>query len=226
MEVSPSQFYYSDWLMIAVTIVAFIVSMRQRNKVKGLRLISYYIIMALITDLLSIYIQFLQSSIANPNKMQSAPEALFCFFEIILLTNFLYHNIKGITKRRIMLGVFLFFCISLTYCCANWHRHILNLPVQFFGIEALCLVIPSLFYFHEFFTSPTNPILKNHPQFWVAFGILLCNGGAIPIYILIALIHNNLTYYFRIFFTINYILYSILFLLIVKAYLCVPKATV
>ena len=211
--------------MIAFTVVAFIVSLRQGNKVKELRFISYYIIAALIDDLISIYLYFSYGPERGLDRSQISPETIFSYLEIAFLYIFFYHNIAGNTKRKIMLSILSFYCLFIICCGVVWHQNILNLPGLIFGLQAICLVIPPLFYFHEFFTIPSNPVLKNHPPFWIATGILLCNGGTLPIYILTVFIHTNFDYYFGVFFTVNYILYSILFLLILKAYLCVPKMT-
>jgi len=210
--------------MIAITVAAFIVSIRQGSKVKGLRFISYYIIAALVTDFLSIYIYFFQRTKQNSNGLQANPESIFSLFEIVLLYIFLYCNINGLTKRKIMLGVLTFFFIFLIYCCIHWHRSPLNLPTQFFGFEALCLVIPTIFYFHELFTSNQFFSFKSEPPFWVALGILICNTCSLPISILAGLIDSNLSSAFDVLAMTNYLLYSVFFLLLMKAYLCVQQA--
>jgi hypothetical protein len=223
VQKSLSQFYYSDWMMIAITFAAFIVSLRQDRNVNGLRFISYYIIAALITDFFSIYLYFSHSPNERLDRSQASPETIFSFFEIVFFYIFFYRNIKVKTSRRITLWIFTFYCFFVICCGLLWHQNILHLPRQFLGVQAICLVIPSLFYFHELFNSNYNIKIKNHPPFWVALGILICNSLSAPICILGSLVPTNFSSDFNILDSINYILYSLLFLLLMKAYLCLQQ---
>jgi hypothetical protein len=60
--------------------------------------------------------------------------------------------------------------------------------------------------------------LKNQPSFWIITGILFLNTSSIPMLLTAGLLGN----YSAAAFCLNFILYSILFILIIRAYLCTP----
>jgi hypothetical protein len=62
--------------------------------------------------------------------------------------------------------------------------------------------------------------LAAQPAFWVITGILFLNACDIPLLLTARLMGS----YFREVFSINYILYIVLFVLLIRAFLCPPES--
>ena len=206
--------------MIGVTVVAFIVSCKSRNRDKQLQFITYYISASLLIDCISIYYELFLPNAKN----ESISISIFMLFEITIFFIYIKNNINNVKLKMTIKTLFisfliLVFCIGINYS-SLCYRSNSWLPV----IESLFLIIPCFFYFFELFISH-KIILKNHSSFWVVTGILFYNCCSIPIYLLSEYILKNMPSYFNIVFSLNYILYTILFLLFIKAYLCKKEAT-
>ena len=207
--------------MVATTMVALIVAIKNHNHNPELRLITYYIGLALVTDLISIYSEFFVKDLRLAGRVDGFAIAIFMIFEVILFYIYFYNNIRSNASKFFLKLLFISFFVICFYLCEK--KSILFSPAQSsFGImvgESLCLVIPCLFYFHDLFLT-RNLILKNHKSFWIVTGILFYNSCSIPIFLLISYIQLNLPQYANIFLALNYILNSVLFGLFIKAYLC------
>jgi hypothetical protein len=89
----------------------------------------------------------------------------------------------------------------------------------YFLLESVFLVPPCLLYFYERFLTVNLQPLKEQPSFWVVTGVLFLNSCSIPL----QLTFGYLGKYREAAFSLNYILYSIFFILLIRAYLCSPE---
>ena len=86
-------------------------------------------------------------------------------------------------------------------------------------LESVFLVFPCLIYFYEFFSTATLRPLRDQPAFWVVSGILFVHAGDIPLQMTIHFLGSLQ----EMAYMLNYILFSILFILLIRAYLCTPE---
>jgi hypothetical protein len=78
------------------------------------------------------------------------------------------------------------------------------------------LVPPCLIYFYQLFQTNDPQPLKDQPAFWVITGVLFLKACSIPLLLTVDL----MTGYQNSAYTLNYILYTVLFVLLIRAYLC------
>ena len=140
----------------------------------------------------------------------------FILAEYGIFTYFLYHSIYSIKRKRaIKANAGIFFLILL---CAWVRKPRFEYSPTLFSLESIFLILPCLVYFYELFIDLNMEPLKDQPPFWVNTGILFLNACSIPLFVGVTLIHQ----YFEIAFSLNYILYTIFYLLVIRAYMCKP----
>lgn len=83
-------------------------------------------------------------------------------------------------------------------------------------VTTIFLIPVCLAYFYELLTTANPRPLRDRPGFWVITGAFLVNGGTIPL----MLSANYLGGYYNIAYSLNYILFGILFFLLTRAYFC------
>ena len=222
-----SEYFFSDWIMFVVTFIAFVVSIWHWNKNKQLRIITIYIIVAFLNDLICNYYGLFCSNEELKNYILDLSVKSFMIIEIIIFLVYLHTNISSNKMKMIIKIIFISFFLVIFI--------IQKITPQFYSSyyysiswivvwESLCLLIPCLSFFYELFTSP-QITLKNHPPFWIVTGILFYNACSMPIFLLHDYLKKNLHVYYNIFFSLNYILYTILFSLFIIGYLCKKEVT-
>jgi hypothetical protein len=97
-------------------------------------------------------------------------------------------------------------------------------PSHLFVPQAIIILIPGLYYLFELLNNPSPFELKNEPAFWIVVGLILYFGGTLPLFLLNQHINFSNTLH-RGVYTINFLSYGVLFLLMIKAYLCKKKKT-
>ncbi len=217
-----SRYFFSDWIMMGITVAAFVVSIIFRKGDKRLRYITYYIIIALINDSLCVYSELFVMNTRLKRRILSITVSIFLLIEVTIFFIYLYQNISNRKMKNVTIMLLSFFFIFSYLAIGNSTFYYMSISWAD-ALESLCLIIPCLFYFFELFKFP-EIAFKKKESFWVITGILFYMSASIPIFLLSDYIKKNIPAYFDIVFSLNYILYSILFLLFIKAYLCRRKA--
>ena len=207
---------------MGITVAAFVVSMIYRKGDKRLRYITYYIIIALINDSICVYSELFVINTRLKRRILSIAVSIFLLIEITIFFIYLYNNISNKKMKNITIILLSFFFIFSYLAIGNSTFYYMSISWAD-ALESLCLIIPCLFYFFELFKFP-EIAFKKKESFWVITGILFYMSASIPIFLLSDYIKKNIPAYFDIIFSLNYILYSILFLLFIKAYLCRRRA--
>ena len=94
-------------------------------------------------------------------------------------------------------------------------------PTEFYALEAIYILIPAFIYLNHFLKNPIIPDLTNEPSFWITIGLIFYFSCTLPIFLLKDFVFSVDGFIYESeLFSINYICYGCLFLLITKAYLC------
>jgi hypothetical protein len=92
-------------------------------------------------------------------------------------------------------------------------------PEIFFVPQAVLILPPSFYYFLETLKKPFITDIKSEPNFWIMIGIMLYFGCTLPLFLLDS-IFNFYKFSSRDVYTINCFCYVLLYLLMIKAFLC------
>lgn len=93
-------------------------------------------------------------------------------------------------------------------------------PFNVYLFQALSILCFCFMYLFQIFKLPPTLNLLNSPPFWITIGCLFYFSCTAPLFFAYSIL--IFLPYFYSYFAINYLSYSILFLLIAKSFLCTP----
>jgi len=208
-----SQYYYCLGLMVLVETIALAVTIRYYQRHKILRVFPYY----LAFSLLEVWAGFIFSVAGTHTPLKYAPGVIaniFMLFEYSLCTFIILRHISSKGRRRaIYINALIFVAILAFAISKNYH---LAYQATFFSFESIFLLLPCLLYFYELFVSVQPAPLKDQPSFWVVTGFLFLNACSIPMLITVP----RAGQYHTAVYSLNYVLYSIFSILLIRAYRC------
>jgi hypothetical protein len=206
--------------MVICTVAALVVSIVHYRRHRRLRIFTYYIVFSLLQDSTALFYMLALPADRRPPVSVLATiltvSYAFMFFEFITYNLFILYYIHSRLWRRIVrINAWTFFLLLLSGV-AGIFKYLLTHPMYFFLLETISLVPPCLIYFYQLFQTNDPQPLKDQPSFWVVTGVLFLKACSIPLLLTVDLMtgHQNAV------FTLNYILYTVLFVLLIMAYLC------
>jgi hypothetical protein len=208
----------SDWLSIIAIFIAFIIGILHRDN-KALHPIQFYIIVSLIVNLFLEIIEIIPKF--DPiGKIASAVSNIYTLIEISTLYYFIIGIIKGKTFRfLVIIFLILFFLICIVIWTGKYDALFFIVP-QLFGIESFFITIASLFYVYEVLKSKLTIDLKSDANFTVICGILFYFSIMTPLFFSYFIWANIAPELNRVVRILNMLFYTLLFISLMKAYLC------
>ena len=208
--------YFTLPIMIVCQISAALVSYHHRKKFIELKYFHLYPIASLIQGIFCLAaVGLLDADTAWTYSRFSV--VIFVFLETLLLYNFFLNAIKINSLKIILRALFIAFLLySLgVFVFAN---KFLN-PEMLITGETFVVILSVCVYFIDLFRLPATRNLIEEPTFWINVGILFVFSCTLPAVVLaffpdVYLLSNS--YYFFI----NFIGYSVMFLLVIRGYLC------
>jgi len=213
--------YYSTVVMIVATVAALIVSIKYYGRHKDLRVFTYYIAFSLAEDVIGL------CGISAPVSRSSyLPTSIamnsFALFEYIVCHLFILHYISS-PKRRLVIKINLFVYPALLAFILI-EKYPASITTPYFLLGCFFLVLPCLLYFYELFQKVNLQPLKDQPAFWIVTAFLFHNACNIPFALTGGILGKYfLGKYWGAASSVVYILYSIVFLFIIRANLCSPE---
>ena len=224
--------YYTEPLLILVLCIALIISIRKRRKFKILNHFPIYIFSLLMVFITASAFQISFAEKFHPSFFWGISEYtdyVFTIFEIVIFSLFYYQLIDSLIVKRIILIsnlLFVFFSIYMFLTSRAFYQLAFQITKStVYTVEAIILLVICLFYFIELFKKPPNLNLKNEPVFWISTGALFFFACTLPYSLLENFISRNNEGIYDPFYSIFYIFYILLFLMIIRAYLCKPEKT-
>lgn len=218
--------YYTDAALFVTLIVTLLIVSRKRKKIPELKLIRVYLILFIALTLSSYY-----SILVNGNNYQTKVyESILpqeYIVAIVEYSTFVFYglSISKIRSHRIAfrwLGV----CVPTIFAIAFVASFFGDLVYKYivlhhlFLVEEVGLLISCTLYFLELFKRPPEEKLINSPSFWIFSGLTFYTLCTLPITVISPhLIDTQKELYIKMFSTV-YLFYIILFVMIIKGFLC------
>jgi hypothetical protein len=206
--------------MVVVTGIAFYISLRRREHKNELKIIRIYIFFSLLFDFISFFLDFFAIPRNVGARIENISLNIFLLTEFSLLNYFLLNNISGKGKKITVTVICFIFLIYFSSYWLNSKVALYHFVPQIAVIESICLIIPSLLFFFDLFDYSKNLKLNNYAPFWIATGVLFYNSCSIPLFLLFPYFQTTMPIYLNTAFALNYILYTFLFILFIRAFLC------
>jgi hypothetical protein len=208
---------YFQGLMIIVTLIAFVFSLRHYNRHRALRIISYYFGAWLLIEGVEFYRYISPRGDRFAVALGPITAAIFTIFEFCIFSLLILHYVAGAGRRlAIKLNTVIFFIAEIFLYFRAFPQ---NPVVSMCMLEGAGLVLPCGIYFYEFYTSMNTRALKDRPSFWIVTGIIF--QGAYNASLTLSMEYmgrfSDGAYVFAIIF------YCLLFVLFMRAYKCSPE---
>ncbi len=202
-----------------MTILALIIGLKRKNLHKELNPILYFILLSLFIDIVSFYTAAIARRTQSVNTVEKLATDIFVMGEFGFYMVFILNNIGGSTRKKITRGIiFLFYlCILIGSIVLKKHDEFDKANYAYVSIstlDSISIIIASFFYFYELFKSSNFIDLKELPSFWVVTAILFYNCCSLPIYVFERLLYTTNPYYYRIIFSLNFMLYSLVYIIV------------
>lgn len=231
-EYCRDQFFTSVFQDI-VLLVALFISVKNRKKFKHLKYFPVYILSLLLTSIFQYVYQVLKD-LKYPTKSFSEiteyVDFLFTLIEMVIISHFYYRLIKNhkIKKLIIILNIFfIFFFIYMAIQDRKFYGTISHETQSIvYTVEAIIIFVFCARYFVELFKMLPLVNLRNEPVFWISVGILFFMACTLPYSLLENYIVKNYSDYILMSYSIFNVFYALLFLLVIRAYLCKPEKTI
>ena len=210
--------------MFLTLIIALLVTITKRNKYKKLKFFPFYFGFFIVR--LSIRYAHIYNSGYPPNEdpfyyFDGFFEYLLVMLELLIFMQFFYQVLYSSNKKKIikfLCIIFVIFGISRLINDSILYSHIIISTItQMFFLEAVLLLISCFLYYLQIFKSPPTLKLLNEPSFFVVTGLFFFLICSFPYSLFLDLISNYPSIY-RFIFSIIYIFYILLFLMVIKAF--------
>lgn len=198
-------------------VTAVIIGLKSLNRFKELKFFIIYPAASLMETFSSPIINHESPRL----KAMGVPEMstnVFLLIEFIIIFHFF---LQVFDKKKIRKWLYAVMIIYLPTMLGLWvgKKTFSRNPSILFVPQAICVLIPTLYYFVQLLKMPSKLDLKNEPAFWIATGILIYFGCTLPLFLLNGIIDFSVAFE-RSIFSINFLCYAILFMLTIKAYSC------
>lgn len=201
--------------------IAVYIGFSNKKKFSALKLFYIYPLASLLQIAIAIFLYpFVKRQIYK--QVSHAAINIFMVTEFLLIFNFFKHVLESKAAQFIIsiIAVTYFIVISIEWFALQYFY---NFPVDLFAVQAICILVPAFYYFFDLFKRPTKPNLLKDFSFWVSLSIIFYFSCTLPLFLLkdFAYKKDGIITEANL-YSINFICYGIMFLLITKAYLC-PK---
>jgi len=211
-----AQSYYCIVVMLASTVAALVVSIKYYGRQRNLRIFMYYIAFSLLEDVVGLC-TLLAPDIRSVVLTGSIAINSFALIEFIIFHFFILHYITSPIRRWIIKINAFAFPALLTFILIKTYP--VGLNTIYIVLECVFLLLPCLLYFYELFQKVNLQPLKDQPAFWIVTAFLFHSACTIPY----GLTAGFLGKYQEAASSVIYILYSLVFLFIIRANLCPPE---
>lgn len=147
--------------------------------------------------------------------------------EFITFSYFFFYTTQSFRIRKIIkllaiitFLIFLIFCIPISFLNFD-SLHLLN---HLYLLELIVLLTMTIFYFIDLFWLKPVLNLKESPDFWISAGLMFYLLGTLPVTIITNNLYVNDRSLYKSVFSIINLLYTLLFLMVLKAYMCKSKS--
>jgi hypothetical protein len=201
--------------MLLVELITLIVSVLNYRRHRTLRVFTYYILFSMAQMFADLAYFGFGKTIILKNFLISFTN-LFMLFEFSVGIIYILRNISG-KGRKIAIYIDAALYLGLLALVGIKDFRFLY-QGSFFLFESFFMLLPCLLYYYDLFISGRSERLTDEPSFWIVTGFVLLDACSIPMYMAWSFTGRDQDDIYAM----NYILYTILFLLMIRAYRCPP----
>jgi hypothetical protein len=213
------------YTLLFTSLFSFIIGLKHKKKHREL---SHLFIYSIASFLQVLYYEIVYRFNFSGPKTESTGFSFSIFLFLIIELSCLYfffYQIKSCTKlaKKTLKYVFVFCIILYNFLLIKFSFFISHVEYIYF-IQSLIILAPCLLYLYQLFVDPPTLNLSNEPSFWFFSGILIYFTLTLPLFFMIHYFESDTM---RLMIDIiNLLGYSLIFLFLIRAYLCKPKTAI
>lgn len=208
--------------MFICALLCLLFGILKRNRFLEMRWLFFYPLMALVEDIVALSYYFTNISEYSYDISVNLVLNAFLIIEFLSLFIFYQKSIKNEPLKKWLIAVISFYVITISFIWL-FVRNPLRYPSEFFFVQSFFVLILGIISIIDFFKGKISHNLLNEPSLWITTGTFLYFLCTIPLYLAREFIFDERGFTIEpALYSINYICYCILFLLIIRAYLCNP----
>lgn len=208
--------------MVAIALICGLVGWKNRNQNSQTRLLLLYPI-ASATETLWSYINLFTHADGEGSEVMNSLINLFLIFEFSLLFLFYQFEITNRIFKRIILVIGLAYVVLCTTRFIFIQGFFENIS-YFFAIHSLFILALGVTWVCFMFSDKPTANLPNNPALWVTAGAFVYFLSTIPLFLAAKFVFDPQGIIIEAgIYSINYICYTILFILLTRAFLCRHK---
>ncbi|MCS3801059.1 hypothetical protein GGD38_006442 [Chitinophagaceae bacterium OAS944] len=217
------QSFYPVLIMILLNLVFLILAVRFKRRCRLFQVLIVYAVITLLNDF-----HGLLQPILNPPKHKGinvtvGPYLLaeFVLFYVLFYLHFKQKRIQHI----IMYTTFTFGAFFVAATAYYFFYGATRVQVRLFegywsASSSLLQIVATIYYYYTILTEPPLENLTRESHFWIFTGIFCVQSINIPLFLIETYLHNTFPSIFYYLYSINYIAYSFLFLLLILSVVC------
>jgi len=217
-KLTGTLFYaYTQLFLLFCGLNAVIIGIIYRKRLKDIQLLIVYPAASIIETTSSPYI----NSESPWLKEMGVPEMsanIFLLIEFLIIYHFFFQILGHKKLRRLLYAIAIIYLLSIITMWVFTETFYKNADILFVP-QAICILIPTICYFFQLIKKPSDIDLRNVPAFWITTGILLYFGCTLPLFLINSILDYSVAFERNI-YSINFLCYGLLFIFIIKAYLC------
>ena len=219
--------FFTEAVLVGVLILTLIISLKNRKRHNTLRFFPIYTVCLLtvfISGYIVIYSPKLYSYSVTTFNFINYIDYLFILIELSIFLHFFLSIVENRIIRRIL--IFLTVMFIPYYFIESYHDKYFPRSIsettqsRVYTIESLILLLPCFAYFYELFKKPPVLNLKKEPAFWIVTGWSFFATCTLPYSLLENYLRKSHSSLMTELYSVFYIFYILLFIMIIKAYSC------
>lgn len=222
--------YYTSILRDIILIMTLFVAYKNSRKFKILKYIPLYTFFLLLSSLSNTLYSLRKDLNFNPLFLSGLADYLdyiFTLFEMLIFSHFYYQLANKLIIKKAILIASILFCLFFIYMATideDFYQAIsASTQSIVYTVEGSILLLICSQYFIDLFKKLPFVDLKNEPHFWLSTGLLFFMTGTLPYSFLENYIAKNYNTVLVASYSIFHVFYILLFLMIIRAYLCKPQ---
>ena len=214
---------YGDVISGITSLIGLFIYLSQKNKNKELKIFAIYLAVFPIIPIINcFYFEIFKPGYPSLlfSNLLKYEDYFFTIFEYLVFQSF-FIRASRLYQKHLMVQQWIFLLCALILLVTSifFNRKLLYETLFFlFTLQAICLIISAVMKFIEIFQVPEFNELHKEPSFWIAIGILILTLCTLPFSFLLNF-HKLDSFTGQLFLIFNFF-YCILFILIIKAFLC------
>lgn len=216
---SSLNYFLTDILMFICSCSSFIICFLSRKKSTEFRILYLYPLSSFIIQL-SLFFIYLTSEQNTYSSIEIRAEKIFLIIEFICIYDFFKSGASNkLYKKHMLLIAIAYFFIYFLLILLDNTLNIYDNKLYF--LQNVSIATISILSLIQIFKNDPIVNITEIPSFWVITGCLLYFLCTMPLYFFKDFIYNhNGIFVDRTVYSLNYLFYSILFLLLIKAVTC------